>query len=161
MPSPLPPSAEDLIARIGPETVDIDEPGTLERLETSLEDATTLVLAEVSDVLAERWRASAPAIVRLVVLTAARRGFENPRGITQETLGEHTVGLSDTSGVYLTAREAVQIKKAATGRKGGYVGSVRTPSAYGIPQPLEALTVYTPVSDGSRPVPFLSLPEVL
>lgn len=42
---------------------------------------------------------------------------------------EHSVGLTDTSGVYLTAREVAQIHRAATGRTGGFVGSVRTPSA--------------------------------
>lgn len=155
MPHPLPPSVEDLTLRIGLDKLDTEEPGVIGRLTAALEDATTLALAEVSPTLAERWTAAAPPVVRLVILTAARRGFENPRGINQETLGEHTVGMTDTSGVYLTARELASIKKAATGRLNGYVGSIRTPSAYGIPQPVQA--VYTPVADGSRPLPLLRL----
>ncbi|WDS51644.1 head-to-tail adaptor [Microbacterium phage Barnstormer] len=159
MPTTLPPSVEELARRIGLEAVDLADPGVTARLTDALEDATTLALAEVSDKLAERWRVNAPAVVRLVILKAARREYENPRGINQETLGEHTVGLSDVSGVYLTAREVAQIERAVSGRKGAYVGSIRTPTAYGVPAVTP--TVYTPVSDGSRPVPFLSLPEVL
>ena len=67
----------------------------------------------------------------LVVLKAARREFENPRGLSSESLGEHAIGTTDTSGVYLTAREIAQVVRAARGRSGGFVGSVRTPSAYG------------------------------
>ncbi|WDS52033.1 head-to-tail adaptor [Microbacterium phage Caron] len=159
MPTTLPPSVEELTRRIGLEKVDTSEEGVIERLTDALEDATTLALAEVSDKLAERWRVNAPAVVRLVILKAARREFENPRGISQETLGEHTVGLSETSGVYLTAREVAQIERAVSGRKGAYVGSIRTPTAYGVPATVP--TAYVPVSDGSSPVPFLSLPEVL
>lgn len=128
-PRVIPPALSDLETRLGLET------GTLEgidkaRAEEALDDATTLVLAEVSKHTAAKWSAgSAPSVARLVVLTAARRGYENPRGINQETLGEHTVGLSESTGVYLTLREAAQIKRAATGRP-GFTGSVRTLSAY-------------------------------
>lgn len=153
----LPPPLAELEARLEL------EPGTLEgpervRAEKALADAVTLVLAEVHPATALRWTAAAPDVVELVVLTAARRGYENPRGVNQETLGEHTVGLSESTGVYLTARELIQIQRAATRRK-GFSGSVRTPSAYGT----AALptTVYVPVADGSRPVPFYALEEVL
>lgn len=110
-------------------------PGTLDaeertRAEAALEDAATLALAEVPAIKAEAWVTDAPAVVSLVVLKAARREFENPRGLNQETLGEHTVGMSDTSGVYLTKREIQQVRRAATGRSGGFVGSVRIKSAY-------------------------------
>ncbi|WP_067201078.1 hypothetical protein [Microbacterium sp. XT11] len=159
MPGTLPPTVDELARRIGLDRIDLTEEGVPERLADALEDATTLALAEVSPKLAERWRVNAPDVVRLVILTAARRGFENPRGIQQETYGEHTVGLTDTSGVFLTAREAAQIARAVSGRAGGYVGSIRTPSAYG--NPAAVPTAYVPVSDGSTDVPFLSLPEVL
>ncbi|WWV91841.1 head-tail adaptor Ad1 [Microbacterium phage phiMiGM15] len=153
---PLPPPLSALETRLG------FDAGTLEdvektRAEEALEDAVTLVLAEVAPATANRWTNAAPRIVELVVLTAARRGYENPRGINQETLGEHTVGLSESTGVYLTAREVMQIRRAATGR-GSFTGSVRTPSAYASDP--DALTAYVPV-DGSRPVPFLHVPEVL
>lgn len=129
MPTPLPPPVSSLEARLGLPT------GTLAgedkvRAETALDDAATLALAEVSEVKAAAWITDAPKVVVLVVLKAARREFENPRGIEEESLGEHRVGLTDTSGVYLTGREIAQIRRAATGRSGGFVGTVRTPSAY-------------------------------
>jgi hypothetical protein len=96
----------------------------------ALRDATTLALAEVSAAKAALWVADPPAVVSLIILKAARREFENPRGMDQESLGEHSVNLTDTSGVYLTGREIAQIKRAATGRSSGFVGSIRTPSAY-------------------------------
>ncbi|UYL87613.1 head-to-tail adaptor [Arthrobacter phage VResidence] len=129
MPLPLPPPVSALEARLGLPA------GTLEgedkvRAEAALDDAATLALAEVSDAKAATWTSDAPKVVVLVVLKAARREFENPRGLESESLGEHQVGLTDTSGVYLTAREVAQIKRAANGRAGGFVGTVRTPSAY-------------------------------
>ncbi len=131
MTHPLPPVPEDLAERLGLEPEDLEDPVILARLTTVLRDATTLVLAEVGAARAAAWRDAAPDVVQLVVFTAARRGYENPRGLYQETLGEHTIGASDTSGVYLTARELAQIARAASGRSGGFVGSIRTPSAYG------------------------------
>jgi hypothetical protein len=126
---PLPPPVSSLEARLGLPA------GTLEgeekiRAESALDDAATLALAEVSETKAAAWEVDAPKVVALVVLKAARREFENPRGMNQESLGEHSVGLTDTSGVYLTAREVAQIRRAVTGRTGGFIGSVRTPSAY-------------------------------
>ncbi|WP_162942866.1 hypothetical protein [Cryobacterium soli] len=128
--NPLPPSVTDLEARLGL------PPGTLAdedkaRAEASLEDATTLALAEVSPAKAYAWEANAPKIVALVVLKAARREYENPRGVNQETQGDHSVGLSETSGVYLTNREIGQIRRAATGQQTSYVGSLVLASAYG------------------------------
>jgi hypothetical protein len=126
---PLPPAVSALEARLGLPA------GTLQgedktRAEAALDDAATLALAEVSATKATAWTADCPKVVYLVVLKAARREFENPRGLESESLGEHQVGLTDTSGVYLTGREIAQIKRAATGRSGGFVGTVRTPSAY-------------------------------
>jgi hypothetical protein len=129
MTSPLPPRVSSLESRLGlPSGAFQDE--DLARATAALDDASTLALAEVSPAVGEPWRTAAPAVVALVVLKAARREFENPRGMNQEALGEHSVGLTDTSGVYLTTREIAQVRRAATGRTGGYVGSVRTPSAY-------------------------------
>lgn len=129
MPTPLPPPVSLLERRLGLPV------GSLEgedkaRAEDALDDAATLALAEVSEAKASAWITDAPKVVVLVVLKAARREFENPRGIDEESLGEHRVGLTDTSGVYLTAREIAQIRRAASGRSGGFVGTIRTPSAY-------------------------------
>ncbi|MDR6436056.1 hypothetical protein J2790_001177 [Paenarthrobacter nicotinovorans] len=130
MPSSLPPIVSELEQRLGL------VPGSLEgvdksRAEKALEDAAILALAEASETKAAKWETDCPKVVRLVVLKAARREFENPRGIENESLGERSVGLTDTSGVYLTAREVAQIRRAASGRSGGFVGSIRTPSTYG------------------------------
>jgi hypothetical protein len=129
LPTPLPPPVSSLEARLGLPA------GTLQgedkaRAEAALDDAATLALAEVSEAKQATWITDAPKVVVLVVLKAARREFENPRGLESEQLGEHQVGLTDTSGVYLTGREIAQIKRAATGRSGGFVGSVRIKSAY-------------------------------
>ncbi|WGH21184.1 head-to-tail adaptor [Arthrobacter phage ObiToo] len=129
MPIPLPPPVSSLERRLGlPEGSLAGEDKA--RAEEALEDAATLALAEVSATKATLWATDAPKVVALVVLKAARREFENPRGMESESLGEHTVGLTDTSGVYLTAREIAQIKRAATGRPAGFVGTIRTPTAY-------------------------------
>lgn len=130
MPSPLPPPVSALERRLGlPEGTLADEDKA--RAEEALEDAATLALAEVSDTKGALWEIDAPKVVALIVLKAARREFENPRGMNQESLGEHSVGLTDTSGVYLTAREIAQIKRAASGRAGhGFTGSIRIRSAY-------------------------------
>jgi hypothetical protein len=138
---PLPPPLSALESRLGLPA------GTLQdedkaRAEDALDDATTLALAEVSEAKAAAWELDAPKVVRLVVLKAARREFENPRGLESESLGEHQVGLTDTSGVYLTGREIAQIRRAATGRSGGFVGSIRTPSAYGDGDPVLAPEVF-------------------
>lgn len=130
MPSPLPPPVSALERRLGlPVGTLVDEDKA--RAEEALSDAATLALAEVSATKATLWQTTAPDVVALVVLKAARREFENPRGMNQESLGEHSVGLTDTSGVYLTAREIAQIKRASSGRAGqGFTGSIRIRSAY-------------------------------
>ncbi|UVK59026.1 head-to-tail adaptor [Microbacterium phage Cen1621] len=157
MTRPLPPALSALERRLGLPEGSLDGPDKA-RAEDALADAVTLVLAEVAPTLADKWRAAAPEVVELVVLTAARRGYENPRGINQETLLGHTVGLSESTGVYLTARELQQVRRAATGRRKatGYVGSIRTPSAY-TDADAATDTAYVGVSDGSAPVPLLSL----
>lgn len=130
MPNLLPPSVAELERRLRVPEGSLEEED-LAGAEAALEDATALVLAEVATSNATTWKLDAPDVVHLVVLKAARREYENPQGIAQETYGEHTVGNTETSGVYLTAREVAQVRRAATGRSGGYVGTVRTPSAYG------------------------------
>lgn len=129
MPLPIEPPLSELEERLGL------DPGSLEgadkrRAEKALEDAAVLALAEASPTKAAKWETDCPKVVRLVVLKAARREYENPRGLDSESLGEHSIGITETSGVYLTAREVAQIRRASSGRSGGFVGSIRTPSAY-------------------------------
>lgn len=121
--SVLPPPLAELETRLGIELDAVDAA----RATAALADATTLALAEVPTATATTWAAGgAPKVAELVILTAARRGFENPRGINQETLGAHTVGLSDSTGVYLTTRELATIQRAGGRRR---VATVPTPSA--------------------------------
>lgn len=133
MPTPLPPPLSALERRLGEPEGSLDGVDKA-RAEDALSDATTLALAEVAPTLATAWTAPesslVPAVVTLVILKAARREYENPRGLDTESLGEHSVGITETSGVYLTAREVAQIRRAANGRRGGFVGTVRTPSAF-------------------------------
>jgi hypothetical protein len=130
MANPLPPTVNLLERRLGLAEGSLTGED-LARAQDALDDATTLVLAEVSETKAAAWTLDAPKVALLVVLKAARREFENPRGMAQESLGEHSVSLTDSSGVYLTGREIAQIKRAASGRaNGGFVGSVRIKSAY-------------------------------
>lgn len=124
----LPPPVSALEARLGLAAGTLADED-LARASAALEDATVLALAEVTPGKAEAWRVSAPDVVTLVVVKAARREFDNPRGVQQETQGDHSVGLTDTSGVYLTGREVALILRAAGVRRGAV--SVRTPSAYG------------------------------
>jgi hypothetical protein len=134
VPTPLPPPVSSLEARLGVPAGSLVEED-LARAEAALEDATTLALSEVSDAKAAEWGLNAPRVVALVVLKAARREYENPRGISQEAQGDHSVSISESSGVYLTSRELAQIRRAAAGRPGGYfVGSVRITSAYDSPE---------------------------
>lgn len=125
----LPPPVAGLEVRLGlPEGTLADE--DLARAEAALEDASALALAEAPAAVAATWTSNAPAVVVLVVLKAARREFDNPRGLASESVADHSVGIAETSGVYLTAREIAQVRRAARGRSGGFVGSVRTPTAY-------------------------------
>ncbi len=129
MPTTLRPPLSALEARLGiPEGGLADEDKV--RAEAALDDAATLILAEVPAAVATGWATDAPAVVVLVALKAARREFENPRGFVQEAQGEHSATLTDASGVYLTGREIAQVRRAASGRSTPFVGTVRTPSAY-------------------------------
>lgn len=129
MATPLPPPLEALERRLGVPPGGLDGEDKA-RAEEALSDAATLILAEAPANVAARWLDDAPDIVTLVALKAARREYDNPQGIAQEALGEHSVSLTTASGVYLTSAERQLVRRAATGRA-GFVGSIPTPSAYG------------------------------
>lgn len=127
----FPPPLSALEARLGFEPGDLVAPEKA-RAESAIEDATALVLAE-APTKAAVWQAAdatVPAVVSLVILKAARREFENPQGLRTEGLGEHSATVDVASGVYLTPLEIALVRRAATGRTGGFTGSIRTPSAY-------------------------------
>lgn len=56
------------------------------------------------------------AAVRTVVIQAARRGYVNPRGLSQEQLGDYgyTSGGSAVASIYLTQREKQIIRRAVS-----------------------------------------------
>lgn len=115
--------------RLGFDEGSLDGPDKA-RAEDALADATTVVLAEVAEKVATRWRTNLPEVVRLVILKAARREFENPEGYRSQGLGEFSASVDTASGVYLTAHEEAVVRRAASGRREGFTGSVRTPSAF-------------------------------
>ncbi|MDN4479904.1 hypothetical protein [Demequina muriae] len=125
----LPPDVDALATRLGLLLSDLSG---VERARASaaLADATALALDEVAPHVAADWSLGAPASVHVIILKAARREYENPQGLRSETVGEHGVTIAFASGVYLTEPEKRSIRRAATGRVGGFVGTVRTPSAY-------------------------------
>ncbi len=125
----LPPDVSALETRLG------FEPGGLQgsdlaRAVAALDDATAVVLATVPERVAEAWEADAPPLARVITLKAARREWENPQGLRSETLDGNGFTLDTATGVMLTHRERADLKRLATGRPGGFVGDVRTPSAY-------------------------------
>lgn len=89
-----------------------------------IEDATALVLDEVSPTTAAAWETDLPRTVQLVIYKAARREWENPSGLSQEISGEHTITTSATSGVFLTPLEIQKVRKAAGLSLRSSVGSV-------------------------------------
>lgn len=93
------------------------------------------MLSEVPTVVGDAWAAEdfagLPPVVRTVILKAARREYENPEGYSTQGVGEVSATVAITSGVYLTPEEVTHVRRAA-GRspRGGFTGSVRTPSAH-------------------------------
>lgn len=131
----LPPPVSELEARLGVEAGSLSGADKV-RAEKAISDATALALIEVTDATATGWSADppdgtgAPAAVVTVVIKAAKREYENPENLSQESLGDYTSSATATS-VYLTARETAVVRRAARGGAvGGFVGSVRTPSPY-------------------------------
>ncbi|OHV42193.1 hypothetical protein BBK14_11265 [Parafrankia soli] len=85
--------------------------------EALLDDASALVRLEARGLLDDVVSPDTPGAVRVVVIQMARRGWSNPAGYQQESLGDHsyTAGVSGSSGVatlYLTAREKKIIRRA-------------------------------------------------
>ena len=59
-----------------------------------------------------------PPVVERIVVAAAYRGFDNPRGLSQRTVGDDSrswdrAGVGGQLGVFLTDRERAQARRAA------------------------------------------------
>ncbi len=86
------------------------------RVDALLADA----CAMVEDLTGETYTsATVPQAIIGVVATAVRRAYENPSGLTGETIGNYTWqgGRSGGAGVYFTAQEQKVIRRAA-GKQG-------------------------------------------
>lgn len=109
--SSLPALAEidDLEARLG-RSLTGDETG---RAQAALADASALARAEGrQDWYTAEAGLTAPDAVVTVVLSAARRAFENPQGYSSETVGPFTVRRdSEALGVYLTEAEKAIVRR--------------------------------------------------
>ncbi|QJD50658.1 head-to-tail adaptor [Streptomyces phage Issmi] len=145
---------EELKARLD-WTLDADE----ERIATSaLEDASDLASFHAG----RDWpdAASAPRLVRTLVLKACKRYMTNPSGYTQSRAGDETLGWNDTQGenagtVYFTGEEQKLLQEIG-GRKPGLLsaqvsawGSVRRDVAAGL------VPVAQPTPD-SKPFPLFA-----
>lgn len=140
--------------RLGYDEGTLDGPDRT-RAEHALADATTLALDEAPAKVAARWATALPATVALVILKAARREFENPQGLRSENTGDQGGTFDVASGVYLTPHEGAIVRRAATGRRGGFTGSVRTPSAYVPDVDVDAVLVAPVVMAGEDPAASL------
>lgn len=106
------------------------------RVEPLLEDASALILSEVSGGEAD-WVTNdgpVPAVVLGICVSVAYRAWSNPDALSSEALGEHTQAWADRSGEALRLTEA---ERRVLERESG-VGSFRS------------LTLESPYS-GSRP----------
>jgi hypothetical protein len=102
--SALPPIFLVLERRLGVAGGSLSGPDAA-RAEDALADATALALAEVSATTGEAWEVNAPAVVHAVILKAARREYENPKGLRSESAGEYGTTVDVPSGAYLTPGE--------------------------------------------------------
>jgi hypothetical protein len=98
-------SLEELQARL-PRTIASAQE---DRAQACLDDASTLV----NDAGGEEWtELTIPATAKVVVLTAAKRAFLNPEGLTSAALGDATHRFANSS-VYLTKEERSTVRTAA------------------------------------------------
>lgn len=103
-------------------TLDADE----ERIATTaLEDASDLARAHAG----RDWDpiATAPRLIRTLVLKASKRYMTNPQGLTQSRAGDETLGWNDSAGenagtVYFT-RDEREMLAGIGGRKAGLVSA--------------------------------------
>jgi hypothetical protein len=133
-------------------TLDADE----ERIAASaLEDASDLARAHAG----REWLdvASAPRLVRTLVLKACKRYMNNPQGFTQSRAGDETLGWGDDAGenagtVYFSADE-IKLLEQLGGKKSG-IYSAEVTAWRSVIRPVSAGLV--PVQDGGKPFPLFA-----
>jgi hypothetical protein len=130
-------------------TLDADE---LRIAAGALEDASDLARGYGRD-----WdAATAPRLVRTLVLKACRRYMNNPNGYTQSRAGDETLGWNDAAGenagtVYFTADE----QKLLQGLAGKASGLVSVPVTAWGSQRTKPIG-WVPVQGGGKPFPLFS-----
>ena len=87
-------------------------------IQGSVDTATATLLIELAQGLAEDIVSPLPPSAKAVVLSAAKRAYSNPEGLTTETIGPYATGRT-TGDVFLTRAEERALKRAA-GRGGAY-----------------------------------------
>jgi len=85
-------------------------------LQGVIDDASALVVLECSPNLDDTTSDDCPAAIQAVLVSMCRRGSTNPRGASQETLGDYSYTMGSEGGVptiYLTNRERRIVRKAS------------------------------------------------
>ena len=98
------------------------------RAEAALVDASSIVRVEAGTTWmndAGTALGAVPDAIATVVLAVARRVFDNPEGLINESLGSYAAGMANpTSDVYLKASERATIAKVVN--PGGGIGTLST-----------------------------------
>lgn len=145
--SPLVPLSELARRTVGsPTGIVADSPDGV-RAVSALEDASILAREAAGRMSEDDWptEVEVPHPVRVVVLRAARRGWENPEATTSESVGAGGVSSSrqaEPNAVYLTTDEARTCARFAPGDGSGLVSVGLTRGEGGTPH-----TVYAAGTD--------------
>jgi hypothetical protein len=99
---------DQLLARPGFDDIDSGQGEAL------IVDASALVRDVAQGLLDDVEAPDAPPAVVAVIVNMIRRGWQNPRGLTQENLGDYgySVGGNAVATLYLTAREKRIVRRA-------------------------------------------------
>jgi hypothetical protein len=122
---------------------------TDETLDPLIEQASGLVIDQVSPLLDDTDDTTCPSVVATVISAMIRRGLSNPRGAQQETLGDYSYALASDGGIatlYLTKREARLVRKAV-----GKLGATTMPLEGYLPVQRSELYPVMPVGGGTDP----------
>lgn len=127
MASPPLASPDDLAARLGIETDELDTA----RAEAWLADASTLVRDEAgqSFLTAEGdLIALVPDIVTMITLAAAQRAYENPSNVTQKSTADTSMSFAarGDSPVYLTEDECKRLRRLSGAAARGGLFAIQT-----------------------------------
>lgn len=130
----------ELVARPGFDNLDSGE------AEALIEDASALVRDAASPELDDVESPDTPKAIVAVLVNMIRRGWSNPKGNAQETLGDYSysTGGQMAATIYLTRRERRIVRRAA-----GKLGVSSLPMTSDLPrQPSEDVLVGSDLDEG-------------